>query len=55
VTAIALRLLEDYAPERPVRLLGVRVTGLVSPQIVSFEPASASRPAGAKDQLAMPV
>lgn len=43
VTAIALRLLEDYAPERPVRLLGVRVTGLVSPQIVSFEPASASR------------
>jgi DNA polymerase-4 len=55
VTAVALRLLEDYAPERPVRLLGVRVTGLVSAQIVSFEPAPASRPGGAKDQLAMPV
>jgi DNA polymerase-4 len=28
VTAVALRLLEEYAPARPVRLLGVRVAGL---------------------------
>jgi DNA polymerase-4 len=28
VTAVALRLLEEYAPPRPVRLLGVRVAGL---------------------------
>lgn len=28
VTALALRLLADYAPARPVRLLGVRVAGL---------------------------
>ena len=30
VTAVALRLLTDYAPTRPVRLLGVRVAGLAS-------------------------
>jgi DNA polymerase-4 len=30
VTAIALTLLEQYAPARPVRLLGVRVAGLTS-------------------------
>jgi DNA polymerase IV len=30
VTAVALRLLEEYAPPRPVRLLGVRVAGLTS-------------------------
>ena len=30
VTAVALRLLEDYSPPRPVRLLGVRVAGLAS-------------------------
>jgi DNA polymerase-4 len=29
VTAVALRLLGEYAPPRPVRLLGVRVAGLV--------------------------
>ena len=28
VSAVALRLLDDYAPPRPVRLLGVRVAGL---------------------------
>jgi DNA polymerase IV len=28
VTAVALRLLDEYAPPRPVRLLGVRVAGL---------------------------
>ncbi len=30
VTAEALRLLEEYAPPRPVRLLGVRVAGFVA-------------------------
>jgi DNA polymerase-4 len=30
VTAVALRLLDEYAPARPVRLLGVRVAGLVA-------------------------
>ena len=30
VTGVALRLLEDYSPPRPVRLLGVRVAGLAS-------------------------
>jgi DNA polymerase IV len=30
VTAVALRLLQEYAPARPVRLLGVRVAGLSS-------------------------
>jgi DNA polymerase-4 len=30
VTAVALRLLREYAPPRPVRLLGVRVAGLSS-------------------------
>ncbi len=30
VTAVALRLLREYAPARPVRLLGVRVAGLAS-------------------------
>jgi DNA polymerase IV len=30
VTAVALRLLADYAPARPVRLLGVRIAGLSS-------------------------
>jgi DNA polymerase-4 len=30
VTAVALRLLAEYAPTRPVRLLGVRVAGLTS-------------------------
>ena len=28
--AVALRLLAEYAPPRPVRLLGVRVAGLLS-------------------------
>jgi DNA polymerase IV len=30
VTAVALRLLDDYSPPRPVRLLGVRLAGLNS-------------------------
>jgi DNA polymerase IV len=42
VTAVALRLLAEYAPVRPVRLLGVRVAGLSS---------DASATAGASDGL----
>ena len=63
VTEVALRLLREYAPARPVRLLGVRVAGLacgdaVSPGGSAETPgggsaASASLPA--EDQLALPV
>jgi DNA polymerase IV len=35
VTAVALRLFADYAPPRPVRLLGVRVAGLSSAAAVA--------------------
>jgi DNA polymerase-4 len=68
VTAVALRLLEQYAPSRPVRLLGVRMAAL------SFPPAAgegegdgfAQGPGGdsgartgatgaGEDQLALPV
>lgn len=56
VSEVALRLLREYAPARPVRLLGVRVAGL--------GPGPRSAPAGEKphsgggepvDQLALPV
>ena len=40
VCAVALRLLEQYSPPRPVRLLGVRVAGL----------APDDRPAGGADE-----
>jgi DNA polymerase-4 len=53
VTAVALRLLEEYAPARPVRLLGVRVAGLASTRICS--PESASESPDTEDQLALPV
>ena len=46
VAAEALRLLDDYAPPRPVRLLGVRVAGLHGDHV--GEPA-------ARPQLALPV
>ena len=50
VNAVAQRLLHEYAPARPVRLLGVRVAGLGQ---------SARRTAGAEapaeDQLALPM
>jgi DNA polymerase-4 len=56
VTAVALRLLRDYAPPRPVRLLGVRVAGL-APQRDGPPPAPSGRSAGAceKGQLELPV
>ncbi len=47
VNAVAQRLLHEYAPARPVRLLGVRVAGLLA--------GSAAAHAAAADQLALPV
>ena len=46
VSRTALELLREYAPQRPVRLLGVRVAAFVQPAV------DAPRPAG---QLALPV
>jgi DNA polymerase-4 len=61
VTAEAMRLLAEYAPQRPVRLLGVRVAGLTSGDAPARGPVVATEgeraPAGAApaDQLALPV
>jgi DNA polymerase-4 len=62
VRATALALLEQYAPARPVRLLGVRVAGLASEEpAASTTDADGPDPAGAvaartaADQLALPV
>lgn len=54
VSGVALRLLEDYAPSRPVRLLGVRVAGLAEVRTAS---PGARRGVSAedKDQLELPV
>jgi DNA polymerase IV len=42
VTAVALRLLREYAPARPVRLLGVRVAGLSSPSSAATVPGDST-------------
>jgi DNA polymerase IV len=57
VVGHALRLLEEYAPARPVRLLGVRVAGLSPDRPPDREPfaQAGSSPSGAVDQLALPV
>jgi DNA polymerase IV len=65
VSEIALRLLREYAPPRPVRLLGVRVAGLgaASPAHADDGDTSGSHAAApstagrgdAADQLALPV
>ncbi len=63
VSEVALRLLREYAPPRPVRLLGVRVAGLAGAQSqaqLERECSPVSAPAavdGAQpcDQLALPV
>ncbi|MFI4985283.1 MAG: DNA polymerase IV [Solirubrobacterales bacterium] len=64
VSRVALRLLGEYAPPRPVRLLGVRVAGLVpfpSPVRGADPPGGAERGDaaprlhGLDDQLALPV
>jgi DNA polymerase-4 len=55
VTAHALKMLADYAPARPVRLLGVRVAGLSRGQDSSragHEQHGATDP---RDQLTLPV
>lgn len=51
VTEVALALLEQYAPPRPVRLLGVRVAGLAGASVVADPP----EPLAPQDQLALPV
>jgi len=60
VGAVALRLLEQYSPPRPVRLLGVRVAGLATADRPAGDgaqrPGSGGRAAaGLADQLALPV
>jgi DNA polymerase IV len=60
VGAQALRLLEDYSPPRPVRLLGVRVAGLASATASPGESPDgagerASREQDSRAQLALPV
>ncbi|HEX7610773.1 MAG TPA: DNA polymerase IV [Solirubrobacteraceae bacterium] len=57
VSEIALALLEEYAPPRPVRLLGVRVAGLASGSAGGDgDGADGARGSRApEDQLALPV
>jgi DNA polymerase-4 len=60
VTAVALRLLREYSPPRPVRLLGVRVAGLAGDGVRAHEHSRADAHASApgredSDQLALPV
>jgi DNA polymerase-4 len=58
VRAQALSLLQEYAPARPVRLLGVRVAGLGSPAEAREQPTDSTARAQAsesRDQLALPV
>ena len=61
VSEVALRLLSQYAPARPVRLLGVRVAGLSAADASSHdaEPARGARDStgtgGRARQLGLPV
>jgi DNA polymerase-4 len=59
VTDVALQLLEQYAPARPVRLLGVRVAGLTSSEPAQEagegSPGIGGASRAAADQLALPV
>jgi DNA polymerase IV len=62
VNAVAQRLLREYAPSRPVRLLGVRVAGLAAAEESSAASAAdrgaapgAGRGSAGADQLALPV
>jgi DNA polymerase-4 len=54
VTAVVLRLLREYAPTRPVRLLGVRVAGLAGAGEDRMREA-ADLGTEEKDQLELPV
>ncbi len=55
VGAHALRLLAAYAPARPVRLLGVRVAGLSSPEEAQQGPRTEAEAALDGAQMALPV
>jgi DNA polymerase IV len=60
VSRVALRLLDEYAPPRPVRLLGVRVAGLGGAGESRADGAQPAREAarlavGARGQLGLPV
>jgi len=61
VAAVALRLLEEYAPARPVRLLGVRMAALSFGEggerdgAATADTASAVLAGHGEDQLALPV
>lgn len=61
VAAVALRLLEENAPQRPVRLLGVRVAGLSAPgdekqgAPAGVSASASSAQAGAIAQMAFPL
>ncbi len=52
---IALRLLREYAPPRPVRLLGVRVAGLQRAASDGAEPGPAASAAGGGGELGGPA
>jgi DNA polymerase IV len=54
VAAVALELLREYAPARPVRLLGVRVAGLADVRAAPPD-AAASTAVGERGQLELPV
>jgi DNA polymerase-4 len=55
VTAVALRLLAEYAPARPVRLLGVRVAGLTGPEVAAESDPDVPEKPGHPDQLLLQV
>jgi DNA polymerase-4 len=60
VSEVALALLHEYSPPRPVRLLGVRVAGLPSSEATADSPAAAplageQPPRAPADQLALAV
>jgi DNA polymerase-4 len=59
VSEVALRLLGEYAPSRPVRLLGVRVASLAAARASGEDPGEASgapeQGAGRVQQLGLPV
>jgi DNA polymerase IV len=54
VTTVALRLLEEYSPSRPVRLLGVRVAGLSAGDAPAV-PEPERQKSGHPDQLLLQV
>ncbi len=55
VTAVALRLLAEYDPARPVRLLGVRVAGLEPAGMAAAGATAVRDPRDRVDQLALAI